>query len=167
MNPVTGALVKYLGGENISGSAGWDLFVSVTEKRTLLGGSPEIRAVLVLREETLFLQEIRGTMDRFIRENKWKGNPRVYWFLLSSRGGIYLHEAVTGDPAWKKDPRRNRLCVINPGNGTVCLRPGHIQNRVISERTAFLLGQYRFSPPEVWEKEIRTVFDVCLACMAS
>lgn len=88
---------------------------------------------------------------------------RGFWFLLSDRGGIYLHETVTAEESWKKSGRpAPRLCVLNPENGTACLTPGHRMNREFTARFHDLLDRYRTTPKDAWAREAEKALGLCL-----
>jgi len=54
---------------------------------------------------------------------------------------------------------------VNSDNGIMCLRPGHVMNKIITERVRFLLGTVRSVPKEAWDREMRNVFEVCIENM--
>jgi len=129
---------------------------------------PAFLAYYSSRDGDLRLEEAFSLLRPFLAE---AGIPKAAgrWFLLSNRGGIYLHETVTAEETWRSESRRAgnswRLCVINPENGTACLSPGHRLNRVFSERFKFLIEQYRLTPKDVWERETDEAVALCLEAL--
>ena len=121
--------------------------------------------MVMLPGDTLNLEKILGAIDAYILNKGYGKRIFCIMFICSPRGSIYLYETIVNETIWKKNKRRNRICVINTDNGIVCFKPGHIMNKIISERLSYLLETVKAVPPEDWNKEMHRLFEVCTAAM--
>ena len=167
---IIGALKEYLNTDLEQTAADYELAVKVIKtrpKRLIFPAGCQVYVMAALAGDVIPFQEIADSIRNQIK-NLYRIPKMVIsctWFVCSSRGGIYLHEALAVKENCKYQNMRNRFMVFNTENGTVSLGPGHIQNKAISERMHFLLEQARYVPHEKLLKEVFTVFDVCLAVL--
>lgn len=163
-SPLGSAALDFVAGTPLDLGPGYGL-----RARLLRGPGPFLRPA-----EALVLLAVPGTvvplaqavagLSAFL-EASGARRSRCRWLVLSDRAGIYLHEAVTQDPAWKRPGMRNRLCVVGSDSGTVSLGPGHSRNRALSERFRSLLEGYRLANRNQWKREASELFAFCLECM--
>jgi len=130
--------------------------------RTMAVFRPQEAVILLIpRDGELRLEEAFSLLRPRLAE-LGLSRARCRWFLLSDRGGIYLHETVTAEAPWQNAGRGHRLCVINPENGTLCLSPGHLLNRPLTERLRDLLERFRITDRALWDRDAEKALAECL-----
>lgn len=163
-SPLGSAATEFVAGTSLACGPGYAL-----RARLLRGPGPLFRpaeavAFLAVTGTVVPLAQAVAELRAFLSESGGR-RIRCRWFLLSDRAGIYLHEAITQDPAWKQAGLKNRLCVVGSDSGTVSLGPGHPRNRALSERFRALLEGYRLANRGQWNREAADLFALCLECM--
>ncbi len=170
-SPLEGAALRFVAGQVLRDEADYTLTLRVlpAARGILSRVVPRTRylACYVSRDGDLHLESALALVRASLADGRRLGNGGLgkaagSWFLLSDRGGIYLHETVTAEESWRRAGRRSRLFVLNPENGTACLSPGHARNRELSARLRDLLESYRLTPRAAWEREAEKALSMCL-----
>ena len=161
MNIINDYLCKYVATNNLSVNSQYEVYIRESKKKSLLRKA-QFLVLVVLNSDSLFLEEISNIINNHLRD-KVKGFRSSYKIIISSRrGSIYLYETIANEEIWKKNIKPNHICIINAENGTICINPGHIKNRVYSERLKFLIEEYRNINRQTFEREIYTLFALCI-----
>ncbi len=173
-SPLEGAALRLVSGQVLRDGADYTLALRVLPASRGLFSRvfPRTRylACYVSRDGDLHLESALALVRASLADGGRLGNGGLgkaagSWFLLSDRGGIYLHETVTAEESWRRAGRRSRLFVLNPENGTACLSPGHRLNRELSARLSDLLESYRLTPKDLWAREAERALSLCLEAM--
>jgi len=130
----------------------------------------EINALVLLRTSEIPFQEIAEEVARQIKASdalrfarkKRIIHKKLNWFVCSDKGGIYLYEALATKKNKAFGKMKNRFIIINTGNGTISLGPGHPKNGILSDTMWSLLERYRIMQSDSWLGEMFMVFDECL-----
>ena len=157
-------LLKYASTIDISENNQYELYIRESERGTLLRNT-QLLVVIILKSDLLFLEEIIGLIADYKKDKAMSARAPIRIIISSPKGSIYLHESITGTATWRKTMKKHRVCVINSENGTVCIKPGHIKNAVLTERLKALLEQYKYMNGMIFEREVFTVFNLCADAM--
>jgi len=124
----------------------------------------EANVLLFLRTSEIPFQEIAAEVAGLINASAALRDSRktLNWFVCSDMGGIYLYEALATKENKSFGKMKNKFIVINTGNGTISLGPGHPKNGVLSDMMWSLLERYRITQSDSWLGEAFMVFDACL-----
>jgi hypothetical protein len=161
MNIINDYLRKYVSTDNLSVNHQYELYIKEIKKRSLLT-KPVFLILIILNSDSLFLDEITSIINNYQRDYI-RGFRFSYKIIISSRrGSIYLYETIVNEEIWKKNIRKNHVCVVNAENGTICIKPGHIKNTVYSERLRGLIEEYKNMNDLVFQREIYTLFSLCI-----
>lgn len=159
------ALQEFISGEEVSKNQQYQVYIREVKKAGIWLSRVEMYILIALNDDAICLEEILTAIDDYIKRENRNTHSVCNIFLCSPKGGIYLYETILNEKAWRSNKRKKRLCVINADNGTICLKPGHIMNKVFTERVRFLMEAARSAPREAWDREMRNVFEVCVAAM--
>lgn len=165
---IESAIKEYFNADTIVRTDRYELKVKLNaDSKRLLSRAHDYRAtvILFLAGSDIPFQEISGYILQNIAQlgHERIGTVRCDWFVCSTRGGIYLHEALDTKENASYKMMRNRFCVINSENGTVSFGPGHAKNMPLSDRFASILAGYRQLPRQTWILQMNDALDECVA----
>lgn len=157
MNLLFNAIKEYLSCEKIFSDAINEIYISKVEKDNIIFDSIDV--LIEMKIEIIAIEKMLKILSNYHVSKTFKWFTVYNIFVCSQKAGIYLYEAIVNDTIWKKDRLKKRLCVFNIDDGLVCIKPGSIYNRVISERIRYLLDEYKNEIKDDWNKEMKNVFD--------
>lgn len=132
----------------------------VTRNTFFAGKTAEARALVVLKQDTVNIEEMLSLVTDYIRSSgDSPRTSRISWLFLSDRGGVYLYEALADKGNFSAPGVKSRLFVVNSGDGSFSFGPGHEKNSSFSSRMRDLLLQARTLPPSVLYHELSLVFE--------
>lgn len=161
MSIINDYLLKYAATDNVSGNGQYDLYIKELGNGSILKKA-RLLVVVILKSDSLFLAEIVNIVKGYQKGVSMPFRASCKIIISSPRGSIYLYETITDEEIWKANFKRNRTCVINSENGTICINPGHIKNAAFTERLKALIEEYRYMNGLVFEREIFTLFTLCI-----
>ena len=159
------ALIQYLNPKFISKSRQYRLGCEIVKRREGLIkiiAPDKANILLILNSNEIAFSEYLAILKDYLCNEKCIGKVQCNWFVCSSKGGIYLYEALATKENIRNMNLINRFIVFNVEDGTISLGPGNVLNKLVSERMAYLLMQINEYPKEVVIKEMKNVFDLCV-----
>jgi hypothetical protein len=165
MSILLSSLKEFISGEEVASCLQYQVYIRDCEVTKIGIKHIELNVLVVLMDDSIFLEEVLAVIEDYIKRKRLNKRITCNIFISSPRGSIYLYETLVKETAWKKHRHKKRLCVVNSDNGIMCLRPGHVMNKIITERVRFLLETVRSVPKEAWDREMRNVFEVCIENM--
>lgn len=135
----------------------------LSKKRFLLGKEYVFSIMLVLHTDLIPMEMLFQELDKLFKEIGLnpKCQKKIQWFVLSSRGGIYLYESIAVKEHKKNKKMRNRFIIINTENASVSFGPGHKKNTTASQKLFSLIQNSRFFRREEWLSKMFDFFSIC------
>jgi hypothetical protein len=118
------------------------------------GTRPRYAVVLELHGSTLEFEAYVSDARSLLPLNDRKSAARCEWFICSDRGGIYLHEAIDTKRHRSYSKWHSRFTVLNTGDGTVTLSPGHAKNRGLTDELKEILATVYQQPWDIAVKRL-------------
>jgi hypothetical protein len=87
------------------------------------------------------------------------------WLLLGHGAGIYLHEAIATRENKSYRGMLSDFALLDLDDYGVCIAPGKLENKVLSERMAFLRSSYRPEKSAEFERETLRFLEVELTLL--
>lgn len=161
------AIREYFNADTIVRTDRYELKVKlISDGKRPLSRARDYRAValLFLSTNEIPFQEIADYVLLNIAQlgHERIGTVRCDWFVCSTRGGIYLHEALDTKENASYKMMKSRFCVINSESGTVSFGPGHAKNMPMTDRFASILAEYRQLPRQTWINQMNDALDECV-----
>jgi hypothetical protein len=87
------------------------------------------------------------------------------WLLLGHGAGVYLLDAIATSTNKRYRGMVNDFAVIDLDDYGVCIKPGMMENKVLSERMAFLRANYKPELQREFEGEVLRLLGVMLTLL--
>lgn len=160
----------YFGSVPVALGGGNEVVVKIREERPLPLRRERLYKVALLYSLDGREVNVQAAADRVISllRSEAKGDDvrvEADWLVIGHGAGIYLLEALATKENKRYRGMVNDFAVIDLDDYGVCVAPGSIENKVLSERMAFLRSSYRPEFKQDFEREILLLLDVLLALL--